>query len=268
MSRAFEGSLMAVWRPGPAALRRSVEVVLVLLLAAQGARLIWAATTPVGPLGEPLASGGAALALPADTSVLERFNPFGAPSGSGLVVAGSTVPAASVAPAISLTLHGLRASMFGDGGAAIIAGPDGKQASYRLGEQIEPGVVLRAVRKDHAVVTRDGAPVRLAFGAATPVPAQAPVQAATPAMASGGPVQPAAAPASRGVPVPADGVGAALLAQAGLQPGDMVLSVNGRALDTAELQSDLAQTLSQGGEAEIRYLRNGITLTTRARLGR
>ena len=38
-------------------------------------------------------------------------------------------------------LFGVRADRRG-GGSAILAGPDGKQASYGAGEEVSPGVVL------------------------------------------------------------------------------------------------------------------------------
>lgn len=276
MLRAAEASSSAAPPPvsgrlDPATLRRAVEVVLVCLLAAQCARLIWALLTPVGPLGEPVSAAAAGgVPLPADTSVLERFRPFGQ-TGTAVVADAAAAAAAGEPPAISLTLHGVRGSMFGDGGAAIIAGPDGKQAPYRVGEAIAPGVVLRAIGRDHAVVSRNGASVRLAFGAPAPVPAATPAPSA-PALggpAPGPPPAAAVAPAApQGFAVPASGFGAAALGQAGLRPGDVILSVNGQPLNDADAQARLAQALAEGGEAEVRYLRNGITLTTRARLGR
>lgn len=278
---------MAAWRPGPATLRRSVEVVLVCLLAAQSARLIWAAVAPVGPLGVPISAQAASMAMPADTSILERFNPFGrtAPVNVALALPSQLPPAATV----SLTLYGLRASMSGDGGSAIIAGPDGRQASFNLGEEIAPGVTLRAVRSDHAVVVQNGAPVRLVLGTA----ASLPPPGAPPSVATGGPAQTGTAPAEAalvvdpaqlmaqtimvpqrengrvaGVTVQPRGAGGAALAQAGLRPGDVLLSVNGRALDSAERQSELAQELQGADEAEIRFRRDGLVLTTRLKFSR
>src|SRR3546814_18208202 len=51
-----------------------------------------------------------------------------------------------------------------------------------------------------------------------------------------------------------------LLRQAGLQPGDVVLSVNGRAVDPARL-GELKQALNGQPPATIRYRRSGTTHT-------
>src|SRR3546814_2612077 len=51
-----------------------------------------------------------------------------------------------------------------------------------------------------------------------------------------------------------------LLRQAGLQPGDVVLSVNGRAVDPARL-GELKQALDGQSQATIRYRRGGTTHT-------
>src|SRR5690606_4712520 len=60
----------------------------------------------------------------------------------------------------------VRASGAG-GGSAILAGPDGRQVSVGVGEEIAPGVTLVSVAADHAVIERGGARERLEFAAAT-----------------------------------------------------------------------------------------------------
>lgn len=290
MSRSIDWTVSTFRRPDPAVLRRGVEIVLVALLAAQCARLIWAAATPVGPLGEPVAAQASAVPLPVDTSALERFRPTSPLVAASIADPTAVQAAAPVEPAISLTLHGVRGAMLGIPAVAIIAGPDGKQEPYRVGQEIAPGVRLSGIGREHVVVMRGGAPTRLVFGAAAPVssPAQASVP---PSVAAGGAAQtsaPAPATASvdpaalaaqsvfvprlengrqNGVTVQARGGGEAL-AQAGLRPGDVITAVNGRALDSAERQSELAGELAGGKEAEIRFVRDGITITSRVRLGR
>lgn len=265
---------------------------LVVLLAAQTARLIWMIATPIGPLGEPVAPRTqAGFAAPADLSVLEQFQ---APVGAVLPVMAS-VPVVTAPPAISgYRLHGVRASIGGDGGSAIISGPDGQQASYGPGQTLAPGVTLAALGRDSAVLSGPGGPVRLELGA-EPAPAQppaapaglaSPVFTAPPVASIGAGSGPASAAVNvselmsqavlqprtqngrmNGVTLSARGR-APTLQQAGLQPGDVLLSVNGRALDSAERQSEITRELATSAQAEIQFERNGRIMTTRIQSAR
>lgn len=132
---------------GLAPYRTIIEVVLVLLLAAQAARLAWVLLAPGLPAAAPPPTGPQA-----DLTVLTRFNPF----------VGDAAAAGPAATGDGLRLYGVRAG--GDGqGSAIIGTPDGKQASYAVGETIAPGVTLRSVQSDHVVLSRGGASSRLFF---------------------------------------------------------------------------------------------------------
>ena len=175
--------------------------------------------------------------------------------------------------------------MFGDRGSAIISGPDGRQNSYRVGERVGPGVVLTAVGRDAATLSGSGGSARLEIGAAAspatgpapgpPAPAPGPGLVLPPA-----PVLQAPDLLGRtvltprrengrvtGVTVQARG-GPQGLQQAGLQPGDVLLSVNGRQLDSPERQSEIASELAGADGAEIRFERNGQIMTTRVRTSR
>jgi len=151
--RTDRGSQLSIsTRPasGPEGLTRVrsiIEVLLVLVLAAQAARLVWLL------LGPGLPPPRAPSAAPqSDLTVLTRFNPF----------AGQGAAAGPAATGDGLRLYGVRAG--GDGqGSAIIGTPDGKQTSYAVGETIAPGVTLRSVQSDHVVLSRGGAPSRLFF---------------------------------------------------------------------------------------------------------
>jgi general secretion pathway protein C len=61
---------------------------------------------------------------------------------------------------LQLTLMGRTT---GPNGSAILRTPDNKQASYRLEEEILPGVTLQAVNKDFIVLNVDGQVQRLTF---------------------------------------------------------------------------------------------------------
>jgi general secretion pathway protein C len=125
------------------------EYALLALLALQCARLLWAVTAPVGPVGEwkaPSGPSAAAQAMPAD------FDPFFrlAPQSGPMVVT-----------ALNLKLYGVRQDRASGRGSAIVATPDGKQRSYAVGEEILPGVTLTAVDFDNVTISRGGSSEQL-----------------------------------------------------------------------------------------------------------
>jgi hypothetical protein len=126
----------------------ALEVVLVVGLAVQGARLVWtlAAPRPVDPAASSAAGRGDALAI------LTRFDPFFRAAPEAL--AGAT--------AQSFRLYGVRAGDAGTG-SAIIGTPDGKQSSFAVGDEVAPGVKLVSVEVDHVVLARGGARSPLFF---------------------------------------------------------------------------------------------------------
>ena len=275
-------------RPSPRAVRRAVEVVLVLALAAQSARLLWALVTPLDPIGTPAAAPTArAFVPPPDLSVLERFAPVTPPTPL-LADGAMATPAAPVAPPITgYSLHGVRSSIFGDGGSAILSGPDGKQASYRPGQTVGPGVTLAAIGRDAVTLTGAGGSVRLEVGAA---PVQAAAAAAPAPPPSPGLIlpqpPPTAAPPGAGdaaaspqtPPPPSPGpqgerAGGAVGAQAGpalrragLGRGDVSPPVNGQPAGP-----DRADRLAAGlvglRQAYVQLQRNDLTMITRTRTG-
>ena len=206
---SLQTSDLVAWRPSATAVRRGVEGVLVLLVAAQAARLAWALVTPLGPIGDPVGPRAqATLAPPADMSVLERFAPSAVPA-----IAPVPVAAAAPTPAPLVTgyrLQGVRGSIAGDGGSAIIAGPDGRQTSYQRGDKVGPGITLAAIGRDAVTLSSAAGSVRLELGAeappalppsasglnfgSPPVPLPVPPPVAPPIPASPG-LPPASAPA-------------------------------------------------------------------------
>ena len=260
-------------RPSPQAVRRAVEVVLVVALAAQSARLLWTAVTPLDPVGEPAAAAPPrAFTPPPDLSALERFAPAN-PTGPVLATASTPPPAA---PAVTgYVLHGVRSSIFGDGGAAIIGAPDGKQASYRPGQTVGPGVKLAAIGRDVVTLSGPGGSVRLEIGAspaaqAAPSPAPAPLPSPglilpSPPAANAGAAQVMSqfdlSPRQQGGYTVGPQGGPTLQA-AGIQPGDVLLSVNGQPLDPGRADQ-LTAGLAGAQEAQVQFQRNGQTLTTR-----
>ncbi|WP_269716786.1 type II secretion system protein N [Caulobacter sp. NIBR2454] len=246
-------------RADPAALRRTAEIVLVAAVAIQAARLAWALATPLGPIGDAPSPSSLANA-PRDLTVLARFDPFfraGAPTLS------LDAPAS---PSGGYQLFGVRTDGAGRG-SAILAGSDGIQASYAVGDTLPGGARLTRIAPDHVILADGASRLRIGFPAPTgagvvaptqppPPPADAPIASILqPHVRDGGIV---------GFAVPASGAGAAF-SGAGLQPGDVVLSINGQELTSGGRVAEAGQSLMSGGEAEIRFERGGKTFTTRAR---
>jgi general secretion pathway protein C len=140
-------SFLDLHRPPGRRILLALEIALVLLLAGQAARLVWILAAPVSVL----AASAKAPRPPADLSVLARFDAFGAAGGA---TGGSAIE--------GFRLFGVRSGGPG-GGSAIIAGPDGVQKSYAVGETIVDGVSLASVAADHVELSRGGARATLSF---------------------------------------------------------------------------------------------------------
>lgn len=243
----------------------AAELLLLVLLAVQGARLIWLIAAPLGPVGDWKAS--AALAMPASSSVLSAFDPFFRLSAGGPVVVTS----------LNLRLHGVREDRATGRGSAIIALPDGRQMSFAVGEEIMPGVTLTAVGFDNVTISRSGTaeqifldqsePAAVAGGSATaPMPPGAP-QVVTPQMApaAGAAInfQPRIAGSGvNGIIVSPGADGGEALRAAGLLPGDVIVSVNGQRITSL----DQARSMVTGGEVNVMVDRGGRAVALRVRL--
>ncbi|MEZ0470480.1 type II secretion system protein N [Luteimonas salinilitoris] len=248
----------------PAVLRGALEVALVLLLAAQAARLLWIVLTPLGPIG----TASAVPAPPAETPLSLSGDPFFPSAHSGR----------ARASALGYRLFGVRRG--GNGGSAILAGSDGAQGAFRVGDEIADGVVLQAVGSDHVLLRAGGTDHRIALqetATATARTPSAPPASALPAARASGSgdagaaIDPQQLLAQAGLRARAEGGrvtgytliprgGGALLRQAGLESGDVLLAVNGQAL-TPERMTELEQELARRDRAEITVQRGGETKT-------
>ena len=253
--------------------RRIAEVTLGLILLIQVGRLVWLfiAPAPALQVAEP------APAKPVDMGVLTRFDAFfrtGAPS---------SLAGASGAEASQLRLFGVRAGGAG-GGSAIIGLADGRQLSVGVGEEVEPGLILREVGPDFVTLARGESLSRLAFtetpvGAASSPPPPSTEQVVTPssaAVSAGAVIDPqrlmaqaSLRPRIRGLDVNGFTVSstgnASELRAAGLQAGDVILAVNGTALNSPQAIGALRGQLASAPSAEIQYERNGEMRTTTIR---
>lgn len=260
-------------RPRGAGLRRGVELTMAALILIQLARLVLLFTAPNAG-----AQAAEAVTAP-NTGVLSRFDAFfhtGERSSlAELTHAGSE----------QLRLFGVRAGA-GGGGSAILGLPDGTQLSVGVGEEIQPGLVLRAVAEDHVTVARGTSVSRIDFGevpvgaASVPPPPATPQVVAPPRPAAPRPeaavVDPARLMAEAGLRPRMQGLSingftvtargeSADLAAAGLRAGDVILSVNGIALDGPSAINRLRTDLAEAPQAVIRFERDGAPQTTTVR---
>ena len=259
----------------PDRVRAGVELALALVLAVQLARLILIAVEPAGPAAT---NTPPAALKPVDYAVFQRFDAFFRTGGQ------SSLAEASAAGSGQMRLYGLRSDGAG-GGSAIIGLADGRQVSVGVGEEVEPGLVLRGVGADHVTLARGGSVSRLVFtdlplgvapvpppppGPQTVTPTPAPAVSVAPAGASIDPArllgQAGLRPRMRGARLDGftvSGAGdAAVLRAAGLQAGDVILAVNGQPLDSLERIAALRSQLANSAGAELRIERDGQVQTS------
>ena len=262
----------------------ALELLLLAGLAVQCARLFWVLVTPVGALGpwQPVRSGFSG----SPTAVLQGFDPFFRLSGGA---DNKTV----VVTSLQLTLFGTRVNEAMGGGSAIIAGPDGLQQSFAVGDEITPGVTLKAVAFDHVTIDRGGAAEDLFLDQSGAVSAvEPPPQTGTvPSLLPNAPNLPALpnapppnVPGARGGLSPAQlradigfiprvdggkisglvvrpqGSGAAFR-QAGLREGDVITAINGRPVTGQGDVEQLGAQIGKGGTIPVTVERGNDTLS-------
>lgn len=249
------------------------ELLLLVLIAMQCARLFWIMAAPVGPVGD---WRGTPDVVARDPSLLVRFDPFfrlDAAAGPAVVTS------------LNLKLYGVREDRATGHGAAIIALPDGRQLSFAVGEEVMPGVTLTAVNFDNVTISRNGVAEQIFLdqsGPATAVGApEAPVlQVQAPGPAAPMPVV-VAAPAAPGQPinfvprtsngrvtgivVSPGGDGGRAFGAAGFGPGDIVVAINGQRISSLE---QARAALTSGAEVNLIVDRGGQAVPLHVRLNR
>lgn len=244
------------------------ELALMAVLAVQGARLLWVIVTPVSPLGEWRPLAPAIAGSPA--AILEGFDPFFRLQGQQ--------GAPTAVTNLQLALFGTRIDEASGRGSAILAGPDGVQRSVSVGEEIQPGVRLKAVAFDHITIDRGGATEDLYLDQsdAPPPPAGVPAQGGQPAAVPGSVPPQGGVPITQlrtdigfiprldggrisGLVVRPQGSGAAFRA-AGLREGDIVTALGGRPVTGPGDLDRLAADFAQGGSLSITVERGDQTL--------
>lgn len=242
----------------------TVELILLVLIAVQAARLVWVLVAPIGPVGDWRSAS--AQAPRADGAVLAAFDPFFRLSAAGPVVVTS----------LNLKLTGVTEDRATGRGSAIIQLPDGRQLSFAVGEEILPGVTLAGVGFDNVTISRGGAQEQLFLdqsqpapiagadaGGTTPVPPGTQAQVVTPQgpQPVNGPVASAisfmprlAGGGVNGVVVAPGSDGGRAFSAAGFQPGDVIVAVNGQRVTSLE---QARAAMGAGGAVSIMVERGG-----------
>lgn len=240
------------------------------------------------PSGEPVS----------DVELVAADQRKGAPAAPMQVQPPNVIAPPPVAPAVplappaavpeGLTLTGVA------GRGAIFGFADGTQRYIDRGREVAPGIRLQAVRLRDVILASTTTNYRLGFGGvATALQPPAP-QILAPAGGSGPAprlVVPGAGTNPMGGPLITDaqhaqlsrqlvagleprragagvtgwtikpGASVPALSQAGLQPGDVLLTVNGERLTDQEQVAGLSQQIANSGRVEFGFERNGQRLT-------
>ena len=231
-----------------------------VLLAFQATRLFWVIITPVGPLAGWRAPSVNLIAPSAQLALFNGFDPFYRTDASAASAQNVT--------SLNLLLFGVRANESSGGGSAIIAGEDGIQNSFAVGEEVAPGVTLDAVAFDHVILSRGGVKESLYLDQSVPAETVSPSgtapQAVPSASATGGlnaqTLQKAIGFAPRneggrvtGLVLKAQDDGT-MLRLAGFQAGDIVVAVNGRPVSSA---TDIIAQFRPGSRISVEVERGG-----------
>ncbi|WP_333570077.1 type II secretion system protein N [Sphingorhabdus sp.] len=241
---------------------RLILGVLAILTAVQTARFFWILITPVGPVNDWRAPSVNIVPQSARMALFAGFDPFFRNDAA----ADSTQNVTS----LSLTLFGVRTNESSGGGSAIIAGEDGVQNSFAIGEEVAPGVTLDSVAFDHVILSRGGVKESLYLDQSVPAETVSPPasgSAVTTPTTSGGGVGLNAdtlqksigfAPRNEGGRVTGlvlqardDGT---MLRLAGFQAGDIVVGINGRPVSSA---ADIASQIRPGARLSVEVERGG-----------
>lgn len=237
-----------------------LELVLLALIAVQLARIVWTVMTPVGPFGDWRPRQAAIPSAEARKALFSGFDPFFRTVSPG---------EAQAVTGLNLVLFGTRLNEGSGSGSAIIATPDGMQASYAPGDDILPGVKLKSVAFDHVIIDRGGAEETLYLDQSGMAPIAAPEGESafpSPDIRGSGGLTPENVRSDigfvprteggrvTGIAVSPAGTGDAFQI-AGFKPGDVIVQVNGRAISsTADIQT-LTGQLAPGSRISLQVER-------------
>lgn len=260
--------------------RVAVESLLVVTIGVLFGRLAWAALAPSDtPLpsshSSSIASGmSLAEAGEQPAMILTRINPFASQAAATGTLSGSETT-------LDLKLSGVRAVEGNTmASSAVISFPDGAQKRFVPGDEVMPGVVLINVTGDAAHLSRDGLLEILSLNPGRTAPFAVPSEPA----ASGTLVM-AAASTPEATPITptalaADTVmmpemrsgrvsgyrleprGAGAFEAAGLESGDLILRVNGQAIEGLQPEQ-IHQSVASGSDVALDVVRQGAIVRLR-----
>jgi general secretion pathway protein C len=207
-------------------------------------------------------SGARPLAAPADITAALAFPPFGK----------GAIGEASQATALPLKLRGVFAASPADLSVAYIEVGGEPAKAFRIGET-PGGGMIEGILRDRVLLRVNGRIEYLAFPDPTLTTDQQADAAARPAAAQPASAQttappPAAAAALAGLaPAPGGGLQVGDSAPPGLQPGDVITSINGTAIASQASAASALAAAQQRGSAQIQITRDGkpVTLTVPTR---
>jgi general secretion pathway protein C len=273
--------IVAPWRRptsgAPAALAGAaptlVTVILVIVIAAQLAALLWRALGSGGADPEPVTSASTPETPAVDLAAIVNAHLFG-------VAASSDDPSQAPATSANLTLAGTLAGIQPEQGWAIIGASGQAARVYATGAALPGGSKLFAVYPDRVILDRGGAREslmlpRLSGSGAAPMMAAnrlAPVPDENASLADNVRQLLVQNPSTGGdllrpQPVFAGGTlkgyrvypgrNRAQFVSLGLQPGDLVMSVNGVALDDPNRGQEILRGIGQGSAVTLTIDRGG-----------
>ncbi len=251
------------------------------------AYLLWPSATEQSGVELVAADQRQGAAAPAAAPAPMQVQPPAAVAPPPAAGAPAAAPPAGAVPE-GLTLTGVA------GSGAIFSFADGSQRFIARGREVAPGVRLQAIRMRDVILASATSNYRLGFGGvATAIAAPAPTIAAPPGGTVPAPrlTVPGAGTNPMGGPLvsPAQqaqlsqqfvagleprrsgsqvtgwtikpGASIPALSQAGLQPGDVLLSVNGESISDREQVAGLSQQIVNAHRVEFGFERNGQRLT-------
>lgn len=248
-------------------------------IAWQAARLTWLflSPAPVAPAGVadvpmPPAQGNSS-AAPSPQSIAEAHL-----FGIAGVSSGPADPNSLPQTQMNLVLAGTMALEDPEAGYAIVGENPANAKFYRVGSMINGGARLHSVYPDRVIIERNGTLETLVLPRGAPSVAPAPMVrnvATTNSVGDNLRRIVASNPSAlgellRAQPVFSNGVQKGYriypgrdrqqFARLGLQPGDLVTSINGATLDDPNRGSEILNTLTASSTAQVSIERNGATL--------
>ncbi len=266
----------AIARP-PLSLQVTVLTILAGLLGVVWSQLVL--TWTVGPvlpesefrLPEQNIASGARVAE-TDFSVLVNSDPFFATVASQSSALATQVAAPETK--LDLKLFGVRAGQNPEEGSAIVRTPDKQQGSFRVGDQVMAGVRLDQVLPDRIVISRAGVRESLLLDPGSESGSSLVRPAAGGSLASPSASRLSISDAFQRLQLRPRVIGntisgfyitpesdPAVLRLSGLQQNDVVMSVNGVRLASAERITDVVDELQAATSVEVQVERDGILET-------